>query len=229
MTTISCNIFNIEQLSDFIYKVILEPKSPVDFKPGQYIEVVLNESDSRPFSIASTPKCDKLELHIGASKQNGYAMEVIQHCQNNDVIQISEAKGHAEFKPGDNPLVLIAGGTGFSYVRSIAKHLEQINYQAPVHLFWGVKNQAALYEHQELTDWADNHANFHYHPVVEEDESWEGLSGMVHLSVLETLNNPGDFNYYIAGPFPMVAAIRDLYTEKGIKLEQMHADAFAFL
>ncbi|GAL13453.1 NAD(P)H-flavin reductase [Vibrio astriarenae] len=62
---------------------MLHPDTPVLFKAGQYLTVVMGEKDKRPFSIASSP-CrheGELELHIGAAEHNAYAIEVVEAMQ----------------------------------------------------------------------------------------------------------------------------------------------------
>ncbi len=61
-----------------MYRVRLLPDGPFDFQAGQYLLAVMDERDKRPFSIASIPENkDFIELHIGASDLNLYAMAVL--------------------------------------------------------------------------------------------------------------------------------------------------------
>ncbi|GAM65961.1 NAD(P)H-flavin reductase [Vibrio ishigakensis] len=69
--TISCTVKSIEPLASNTFRVLLHPETPVDFKAGQYLMVVMGEKDRRPFSIASSP-CrhqGELELHIALPKK----------------------------------------------------------------------------------------------------------------------------------------------------------------
>ena len=64
--TIQCKVKSIQPLACNTYQILLHPESPVPFKAGQYLMVVMGEKDKRPFSIASSP-CrheGELELHI---------------------------------------------------------------------------------------------------------------------------------------------------------------------
>ncbi|EOA2962478.1 NAD(P)H-flavin reductase, partial [Yersinia enterocolitica] len=77
--------------------------------------------DKRPFSMASTPlQKDSIELHIGASELNLYAMAVMDRILQEKTLDVDIPHGEAWFREGSHrPLILIAGGTGFSYARSI--------------------------------------------------------------------------------------------------------------
>lgn len=81
--TISCTVKSIEPLASNTFRVLLHPETPVDFKAGQYLMVVMGEKDRRPFSIASSP-CrhqGELELHIGAAEENRYALRWFNVCK----------------------------------------------------------------------------------------------------------------------------------------------------
>ena len=75
MTTLSCKVTSVDAITDTVYRVRLEPEAAFSFRAGQYLLVVMDERDKRPFSMASTPaEQNIIELHIGASELNLYAM-----------------------------------------------------------------------------------------------------------------------------------------------------------
>ena len=68
-----------------------------------------------------------------------------------------------------------------------------------------------------------------YIPIVSESEpQWTGATGMVHEYLQQNLDdNCKDHEYYIAGPPPMVDAVRrHLILDRGIPVEQLHYDRF---
>ncbi len=76
---INCKVKSVSEIADHTYKICLIPETPMDFKAGQYLLVVMGELDKRPFSIANGPgrKDGELELHIGCAEGNTYAQEVV--------------------------------------------------------------------------------------------------------------------------------------------------------
>ncbi len=56
-------------------------------------------------------------------------------------------------------IILLAGGTGFSYVHSIASAIAQSGVNRPVQLYWGLRNQQALYAEAELTQLASGQSS----------------------------------------------------------------------
>ena len=236
--TIKCQVKLIEPLACNTYKILLHPETPVEFKAGQYLLVVMGGKDKRPFSIASSPCRHKgeLELHIGASEENAYATEVIEAMQTalaqNKDIEIEAPHGDAWLKDSERPLLLIAGGTGFSYVRSILDHCISQNVSNPIYLYWGAKTECQLYARKEIEQIAVSHNNIHFVPVVESASSpaWGGKIGNVLTAIKSDFETLTDFDIYIAGRFEMASAAREQFVaEKAARRERMFADAYAFI
>lgn len=236
--TIQCKVKSIKPLASNTYQILLHPETPVAFKAGQYLMVVMGEKDKRPFSIASSP-CrheGELELHIGAAEHNAYALEVVEAMQNALVtgsqIEIDAPHGDAWLKEdSERPLLLIAGGTGFSYVRSILDHCIAQNRQSAIYLYWGARDESQLYAKSELSDIAAKYQNVHFVPVIEDvDADWQGKVGNVLQAVNSDFESLQEFDIYIAGRFEMAGAAREQFVQqkKAIR-ERMFADAYAFI
>lgn len=231
MQPVICNVSSIEKLNDFLYRIFLSPMIPVSYKAGQYLSVIMGEKDKRHFSIANAPLGEQIELHIGASPENRYAMEVIERMQNDGQIEAEIGCGDAYFREESHrPIILMAGGTGFSYVKSILEKIIDLKLENPVHLFWGVKEHAHFYLENEALAWAKQYPNIHFHPVVElSDPSWDGHKGYVHKAVLNEFNDLSAYDIYIVGRFEMAKIARDDFTKQGAVAEHIFGDAFAFI
>lgn len=236
--SIQCKVKSIEPLACNTYQILLHPESPVSFKAGQYLMVEMAEKDKRPFSIASSP-CrheGELELHIGAAEHNAYALEVVEAMKaalnDNSHIMIDAPHGDAWIQEeSDRPLLLIAGGTGFSYVRSILDHCVAQQRENPIYLYWGARDSRQLYAKQELLEIAKAYSNIHFIPVVEETaDNWDGKVGNVLEAINADFDSLQDYDIYIAGRFEMAGAARELFTQnKQARSDRMFADAYAFI
>ena len=91
----SCQVHELSKLTPHVYKVLLKPASQVDFLPGQYLNFVMSEEDKRPFSIASAPGAEFIELHIGAFGEDSYAMQVIDRIKASEEVSIELPLGNA--------------------------------------------------------------------------------------------------------------------------------------
>jgi aquacobalamin reductase/NAD(P)H-flavin reductase len=234
---IKCEVTSVEPLACNTFRILLKPEQNVDYKAGQYLLAVMSEKDKRPFSIASSPCRDgELELHIGAAEHNPYAIEVVEAMKaalaNGTTVEIEAPHGDAWVRDdSDKPLLMIAGGTGFSYVRSILDNCLSRGVTQPIFVYWGGRDACQLYAHDELQALAKQHSNLTYIPVVEDaPKEWVGKTG----NVLEAVNNDfvslSAYDIYLCGRFEMAGAAREQFTaEKGADRDRMFADAFAFI
>lgn len=233
MATINCKVNLAEAITDTIYRVKLAPLGAFSFKAGQYLMVIMGEGDLRPFSMASTPLEKKeIELHIGTSESNAYGMAVMNRILENRVIDIDIPHGNAWFRQGgDRPLLLIAGGTGFSYVRSILLTALSENPNRDISVYWGGHELKYLYELGKLQALCLQHSHLNVVPVIEQAEpGWSGKTGTVLDAVLEDYDALKEQEIYIAGRFEMAKIAQKQFCEKRhASADRIYGDAFAFL
>ena len=235
MNTVNCQIVSLTSLTAHVFKVLLKPSEKVSFISGQYLNFVMSEEDKRPFSIASSPNSDLIELQIGAFVADSYPMQVIERIKSsqagNKTVTVEIPLGNAQLRTqSERPLLLLAGGTGFSYIKSMFEYLAEQHSQRHIMVYWGLRELEAAYELEETAAIIAKlpHANFI--PVIENDnEAWQGKTGLVHQAVMHDIISLEPYDIYLAGRFEMVGAIRSDFVEHGAILEHMYADAFAFI
>lgn len=234
-SAVACNVIAIEALTPGISKVVLSPLQAADYSAGQYLQLVLSVEDKRPFSIASIASSNQLELHIGTPAGDTWSSAALTHIEQQFraglPVMAEIGLGQAQLRHNSNrPIILLAGGTGFSYVYAIAQALSTANTSQPVFLYWGVRHQDALYYQAELQQWASQHKQFRFIPVVQQpDADWQGRTGLVHEAVLADFVSLEAYDIYIAGPFAMAGVAREAFAEQGAHREHMFADAFAYI
>ena len=233
MTTLSCKVTSVDAITDTVYRVRLVPEAAFSFRAGQYLMVVMDERDKRPFSMASTPSEQEfIELHIGASELNLYAMAVMDRILQDREILVDIPHGDAWLREEDDrPLILIAGGTGFSYVRSILLTALARNPDRDITIYWGGREDKHLYDLPELKALALKHPKLRVEPVVEQPhDEWRGRSGTVLTAVMQDFETLSGHDIYIAGRFEMAKIARDLFcNERDAREDRLFGDAFSFL
>jgi NAD(P)H-flavin reductase len=231
MTVINCQVQTLVPLTSSVYKVILQPNAQVPFIAGQYLNLLMDEQDKRPFSIASAPHAPHLELQIGAFGEESYAMQVIDKLKSNNQIEIELPLGDAYLREdSDRPILLLAGGTGFSYIKSMFEHLAHHQSNRKIHIYWGLREPSACFELTRTQATVNTLANASFTAVVEQaNASWQGRVGLVHEIVLQDMHNLADYDIYLAGRFDMVGKIREDFVQRKAQLEHMYADAFAYI
>lgn len=239
MKTVSCKVKSLSSLTSNVYKVLLKPSEKIDFIAGQYLNFVMNEEDKRPFSIASSPNSDLIELQIGAFVADSYPMQVIEKIRDSlesgDAITIEMPLGNAQLRTeSDRPLLLLAGGTGFSYIKSMFEYLAEENSQRKVIVYWGLRELSATYELEKTASTLAKLPGAQFIPVVEnvdinEASSWQGKAGLVHQVAMQEIEDLSAYDIYLAGRFDMVGVIRTDFVEHGAELTHMYADAFNYI
>ncbi len=231
MSTISCQVQSLTPLTPYVYKVLLKPSQSIDFIPGQYLNFVMSEDDKRPFSIASSPNNELIELQIGAFSEDSYAMQVIERLQTSETINVEIPFGSAQLRTkSERPLLLLAGGTGFSYIKSMFEYLAEQGATRPVIVYWGLREPAACYELEQTAATIAKLPHASFIPVVETPtDDWQGKVGLVHKVVMEDIVSLEPYDIYLAGRFDMVGLVRTDFIEHGALAEHMYADAFAFI
>ena len=226
-----CHLETLHECAEHIWHVRLFPEQPIAYKPGQYLQVIMGEKDKRSFSIASSPsRGNALELQIGATPGNPYPGQVLEALRTHGKIEVEMPLGNAYLREhSERPILLIAGGTGYSYARSILQYL--VDHQMPrqVYLYWGVRKADQLYEGEEVLNWSSEFKDLTFVPVVQfPDDDWQGRSGLVHEAVLSDFHSFSQFDIYVAGRFEMAAVIRDALRHRDVKEDQLFGDAFSF-
>ncbi|MBF7074020.1 NAD(P)H-flavin reductase [Glaciecola sp. MH2013] len=235
MKVVNCTVKSIESLTTIVHKVVLTPQSDITFKAGQYCQVVMGPEDKRPFSIANpSHELSYIELHIGADPVNTYAYEVLEKCRQEGELALEVALGDAFLREDEKPAIVVAGGTGYSYAKSIVYTCLHEQPKRKISLYWGAKNAQDLYEIQELTALSALHENFSFHPVIEnldsiENDTWHGHIGFVHKAVMKDYPQLTGNQVYSAGRFEMSATIRDEYLPIGLDRNDLFGDAYAFI
>ncbi len=215
-------------LAGHIVKVVLqlEPGQKLKFGAGQYLNL-MDKTKRHPYSIASRPGLDSVELHIQTDRQPEVAQQILSLCQPGQSIEAYGPLGNAFLRAGQLKLILMAGGSGIAQIKSILDELQAENSSAEIYLYWGVRAQAYLYLDSYFKQ--IKLPNFHYIPVVSEDlKNWNGRKGLVHAAVCQDFNSLADFSAYLAGPFEMSYTAKTAFVEKGLRLCHLYSDAFAF-
>lgn len=233
MAILNCKVTSVESITDTVFRVRLTPDMPFSFQAGQYLMVVMDERDKRPFSMASTPEdTGSIELHIGASELNLYAMAVMDRLLKEETIAIDIPHGDAWLRQdSERPILLIAGGTGFSYVNSILMTVLDKQPNRPIFLYWGGREENHLYDLTRLESLSVQYPNLNVVAVVEQPESeWRGRTGTVLTAVLSDFGSLAEYDIYIAGRFEMVKIARERFCgERNADESRMFGDAFSFI
>ncbi|GGO87786.1 hypothetical protein GCM10011348_41770 [Marinobacterium nitratireducens] len=240
MKKLNSDITSVEVLTSDVYRVRLHLPAAgteaVNFHAGQYLDLFLPDGRKASFSIASAPDQGRdLELHIRRMPDSEMSCAVMDYLQHNKTVELELPKGNcwldASGLAPESRLVFAAASTGFSQIKSMVEHLLANQVMNHIRIYWGARDARDLYHLALPEQWAREHANVHFVPVVSEPElspDWIGRTGVLPQAILEDLDHFEDTQIYASGSPAMVYALLDACEAHGMVESQLHSDVFAY-
>ena len=202
----------------------------VKFSAGQYLTVLLEDGDSRAYSMANPPhENDRAELHIRHIEGGAFSRAIVPHLSPGDTLRIELPFGNFVLDQASaDPVLLLATGTGFAPVKSIVEDQIRRGAERDVHLYWGARRRQDLYLSDLAEKWSASLPWFTYTPVLSRpDDDWTARTGRVQDAVLADYQDLSGHQVYACGSAGMTAAAgADLVAKGGLGPARFHCDAF---
>lgn len=226
VSKVKARVTQIRPLTDSILQLCIEPETYIQYLPGQYLQIELND-DFLSYSIANAPLGAKqYEIHMRHAADNSANQSLIQHIKAEGCLNIILPLGdcHLDQLDRSRPILFIAGGTGFAPVKAMIEQLLADGKPPVFELFWGARSQSDLYMDNKVNYWQQHVAQFSYFSCL----SGSGKSSLAELVLEKHSQDIKEWQVVIAGPFDMVYKTRDLLVAHGAKKEDLYSDAFSF-
>ncbi len=236
--TLPTKVTKKEFLSHDVVRLYLKlPEAErMQFRAGQYIDILLPDGRKRSFSLANAPHDDALiELHIRHVDGGDFTGYVMDELHEKDILRIEGPHGSFFLREeARRPLIFMAGGTGFAPIKGIIEHALAEGLNQPMYLYWGVREAKDLYLDELPKKWAKHLPHFHFVPVFSEQATSSNptekiRTGYVHDAVIEDFpEGMAAFDIYASGPPVMVHAGFDAFKKHGLTEDRYFSDAFEF-
>ncbi|MBW0454431.1 MAG: 2Fe-2S iron-sulfur cluster binding domain-containing protein [Candidatus Kinetoplastibacterium crithidii] len=216
--------------------IVLKIKIPLGerflFKPGQYIDFLLDNGRKRSYSIANSPFIDKyLEFHIRHFFGGLFTDQLFgltnNHLKENDVLRLEGPFGSFILQEQTkNPIIFLASGTGFAPIKSMMEYIIRKNiFSQPIYLYWAARKLSDIYMDDLAKSWESSIRNFKYIPIVIDQTS----ESMVNIPkyVMQDFKDLSDFQVYACGSNIMIeSAKRDFIMKCRLPVNEFYSDAF---
>ena len=227
----SARVLEHDFLAADVRRLTLEkPEQAPNFYAGQYLQLIIDDQRF-PYSIASAPHTDDLELHIKPTEGSADSLMAEQYL-NEKPAALDFTYPHGNCYVDSVPecsVILIAAATGVTQMRSIARWLLAQPETPTVSLFWGTLTPEELYLSDELESLAASDHRFQYYPVVSQSSSaWSGRQGLVVNAAIEDCEDLSSADIYISGSPTMVYGSFDRLVEQGVNADRVSADVFDY-
>jgi CDP-4-dehydro-6-deoxyglucose reductase, E3 len=229
-----CRVQKLAKVADdvMIVQLKLPANERLQFLAGQYIDFLLKGGERRSFSMANAPHADELvELHIRHVAGGNFTDHVFGKMKERDILRLEGPLGSFFLREDSaKPIVLVASGTGFAPIKSIIESAFYKKIERPMVLYWGARRPKDLYLNVLPEQWAREHANFRYIPVISEarpEDAWSGRSGFVHRAVMQDLPDLSGHQVYACGvPVMVDSARKDFIAQCQLPEDEFYADSF---
>jgi naphthalene 1,2-dioxygenase ferredoxin reductase component len=209
-------------------RLAIEAGGPFAFSAGQFASLGFADLPARDYSMANRPDEPILEFHIRRMGE-GASAYVAGRLRRDDTVTVTGPLGSAFLRQQHGgPIVAIAGGSGLAPIKSIVETALAARKTQPIHLYFGARDERDIYLERDFRALAAAHPNFRFTPVLSEPSAPTARRrGLVHEAACADLDTVAGAKAYVAGAPAMVeAATRLLIDVKGMRREDVHADAF---
>ena len=204
-----------------VQRIRLKLDTPYAFEAGQYLQIETPGGASIPMSIASAPEqLPELELHFRAIEDNAEALALTAALRGTH-LSLSAAAGDVRSGSPDQPLLIIAGGSGAAQAFSCTAHRTATQASAPTMVLWCADHADEVYAERELA----SRAHTRVRVCIDERRTAEneGLAWLRHHAA-----QYGDAYVLLAGGPGFVYAATDVLLELGFNAAQLHSDVYAY-
>lgn len=226
MSNIELSVVSSEPLNQHVQKVMLKPSIPLEFQAGQYMALAVGSDDCRYYSIASPEmESELIELHIESTNNSKNGLQRLLESKQARLVKLG---GDAVLrKDSCAPVLLVAGGVGFSYVRSILLSCLALSPNRDVHVYWVAREEKQLYALEELNDLVERYQNLKLTTVVKTHPSPRGIE-LLFEAIKEAHATLAHAEVYIAGRFDTSHILRErLIKELDAVPNNLFSDAFS--
>lgn len=207
------------------------------FKPGQACDLILpgqadpNSGDARhAFSIVSAPHED--ELVFTTRMRDSTFKRALAQLQPGAPLELDGPFGSLTLhKKQERPAVFIAGGIGITPFMSMLRHAAHTASTQSLLLLYSNRRPEDTAFLAELQGLQSTLAHFQLlatmTDMAQSSQSWDGPTGMIDSAFIQkatgTLTDP---IFYISGPPPMVAAMRETLEDAGVDEDNVRSEEF---
>ena len=226
--TVKATVAAIEDLTHDIKRLVLKPAKPIEFSPGQYLQLQFTPEHVRPYSMAGLCGDGSFEFHVRRVPEGRVSGYVAQQLKVGDAVKLSGPLGSAYLRrkhPG--PVLCVAGGTGLAPILSILRASAEAGLPNPIHLYFGVRSPRDVYGLAWLEQLRRGCTALTVHVVVASGgDPATQRCGLVTQAIEDDHEDLSGWRAYLCGSPPMVEAAAALARRKGIAADHIHADAF---
>lgn len=197
-----------------------------EFIPGQWMMIELPDPNGgkvwkSAYSISNAPHEAKDAFEIAVKIDGDFTKRLDKLAVGEEVVA-QGPYGVFTLKPGEAPLVIFAGGVGFTPFRSMIRSMVAVKDPRPVILFYSNRVQAEIAYAHEFRELAATHSLFK--PVFiltrEQPENWDGETRRLDREMLKKyVPDLHAAEFLMCGSRSFMEAVQAILVEEGIDIK----------
>ncbi|WP_408097923.1 FAD-binding oxidoreductase [Peredibacter sp. HCB2-198] len=222
-------IISQQRVSSSVVILKVQLDSPLEYKAGQFVNVIREDQLCRSYSLASVSNNQTLELHVRKVPQGMmsnwlYDAELLGHK-----ITLSGPVGecYLTHEMENDDLLLLGVGTGLAPLYGIVQEAIANGFKGKITLFHGGLRLESLYLVEELKNLEEKCPQFQYFPAYLTGESREGfLQGDLVELLKKHEFDIKNTTVMVCGDPDMVKKLKQTVFLKGVPSKKIFSDAF---
>jgi NAD(P)H-flavin reductase/ferredoxin len=224
-------IKNIIKKTEDIIILTITCADPLNYKPGQFINLINDKNISRSYSLASHPELSTdLELHIKLCSHGIMTNWIFNDLKIRDKLKIAGPNGYCYYtqKCKQKPLLLICVGTGLSPILGILKEALFQKHENEIHLIHGSYRSSGLYLFEEIKNIQkkNNHLTFYPCAIEIDDHNQEVQKESIQTLIENKFPDLSNWEIFICGSEEFVKEMEQQCFLQEAELDSIHSDAF---
>lgn len=217
-----------EILNEHVLRLKLEPV--LTGRAGQYINIWLNDTTIRSFSIANPVELDQyIELHIKIYPGGQFSTFAKNRLSAGETLALQGPIGDCIYSPQNQrqPLLLIGISTGLAPLYGIVREALYRKHQGPIDLVIGARNAKDFYLADQLRALADANMNLTVTWVAQVAEQASHVNQQdLYQWVKARFPSTANYSIYLCGAESFVRKMKKQCFLAGASMADIHSDAF---
>jgi NAD(P)H-flavin reductase/ferredoxin len=221
------------RLCDDIIGLTIDLDRPLSFAPGQYADLTapgIDGARSYSFAFAATyGAVERLHFHIRHVPGGAFTDWLFGADRTGVKLTVAAPYGQFRLKPGNGPVLCIAGGSGLAPIVSILQEALAAGGTRPVHLLYGARRKSNLYAIGDIEALRERwNAPFTFVPALSDEDpnsDWAGARGLITEQIALVVDLLAH-EAYLCGPPAMIDLAEAKLLDAGLDRKAIAADRF---
>lgn len=218
-----------KRLTDKMTELTLKLTDPatIDFKAGQFVQLLVGEKEKREYSIITGPKQNgSLSFCINIAPM-GPGSKYVETLKVGDEVHFEGPLGMFYVKDFEKDQLFVATGSGVAPFKSIITDLIERGFKKQITLLFGIRNEKESFYFDYFEQLAKEHQNLKFIPCLSDPSpAWQGFHGRVTNYLDQHFEEYKNSVVYICGGPPVIKDVRALLMTKGLPSKDIRLEVF---